>query len=280
MADTPFVSTQWLEEALGRSDVAIVDASWYLPGTDRDAEAEFTASHIPGAVFFDLDKIADQHTALPHMLPTPEFFASVIGQMGISEDMTIVIYDEAGLFSAPRVWWTFRAMGAKDVRILSGGGKRWREESRPLATGWPYPPPTQFKAAFDQKRVADLAEVEAASKSGGQILDARPAPRFAGEQPEPREGLRSGHIPSSRNLPASTLIENGELISSSAILKAVTHAGIDPEQPVITTCGSGVTAAILALALETVGNGKVRVYDGSWADWGSHSDTEVATGNN
>jgi thiosulfate/3-mercaptopyruvate sulfurtransferase len=274
---TPFVTTQWLAEHLTDPDVVVVDASWYLPTAGRDARAEYLAGHIPGAVFFPLDEIADRSTDLPHMLPSPRDFAQAVGAMGITETMTIVVYDEAGLFSAPRVRWTFQAMGAGDVRILAGGGPKWRTEGRPIEMGPVNRPARAFKARFVPEMVADLERVAARARDGGaQIADARPQARFLGQAPEPRAGLRAGHIPGSVSLPFGELVRDGEMKPADELKARIAAAGIDVQKPVITSCGSGVTAAVLALALEIAGARDVALYDGSWAEWGGRDDTEVA----
>lgn len=273
-----FVSTQWLADHLDDPDVQIIDASWHMPASGRNAKAEYRDGHIPGAVFFDIDAVADKNTALPHMLPDAETFGEMAGALGIASDKTLIVYDEHGLFSAPRAWWTFTVMGAKAVKILEGGGPRWRAENRPLETGPARAAPATFVAHLHTGAVADFAQVRAASDAGHQILDARAAPRFAGDAPEPRPGLKSGHIPGSANLPFDALIENGRLKPGADLEKIIRQAGIDPARPVITSCGSGVTAAVLALALDTVGTGEVALYDGSWSEWGGRDDAPVETG--
>jgi len=273
-----FVSTAWLAEHLKSPDVAIVDASWYLPTAKRDAHAEYLVGHIPGAVFFDIDAIADRTTDLPHMLPTPADFAHMVGALGISEQMTIVIYDEAGLFSAPRVRWTFLAMGARNVKILAGGGARWRAERRPIEAGSVSRAPAHFKAHFDRTAVVDFATVDHVRRdTETTIVDARPADRFAGKAPEPRPGLKSGHIPGAFSVPSSELTRDGELKPARELQKLFADRNIDIAGPLITTCGSGITAAALALALEVAGATHVAVYDGAWAEWGSRPDAEIET---
>lgn len=273
-----FVTTQWLADHLDDPQIQVIDASWHMPNSGRNGYAEYVAGHIPGAIYFDLDKNADTASGLPHMLPDAATFSAMAGAQGIASDKTLVVYDEAGLFSAPRAWWTFTVMGARDVRILEGGGPKWRAENRPLETGESVAPAAAFDARLNSGAVADFETVLAASQSGQQILDARGAARFAGETPEPRAGLKSGHIPNSRNLPFDTLIADGALKPRDELEAAIRSAGIDPQKPVITSCGSGVTAAVLALALDTIGADKVALYDGSWTQWGGRDDAPVETG--
>src|SRR6185437_2064313 len=231
-----FVSTAWLAEHLHRPDVALVDASWYLPTANRDAHAEYLAGHIPGAVFFDIDAIADRTTTLPHMLPTPADFARMVGALGINDRMTIIVYDEQGLFSAPRVRWTFLAMGARDVKILAGGGARWRAEHRPLDKGAPSRPPAHFATKFNSAAVVDFATVDRRRHaSDTTIVDARPGPRFAGAEAEPRPGLKRGHIPKSLNVPSGSLVANGELRSPEELRRIFDDAGVDLEDRLITS---------------------------------------------
>ena len=242
----------------------------------RDAHAEYRDGHIPGAVFFDIDKIADDSSDLPHTLPGPAHFGEAVGALGIGDGDTVVAYDSAGLFSAARVWWTFRLFGAKKVFILDGGLPKWKAEGRPLEKGDAKRAVRKFNAEMNVGAVATLSDMRMAlTGDTTQIVDARSAGRFAGKEPEPRPGLRSGHMPGAFNLPYSQLIENGQLASRARIEAVFKNAGVDLEKPIITTCGSGVTAAILTLALESIGKQPQGLYDGSWAEWGSRPDVPV-----
>jgi thiosulfate/3-mercaptopyruvate sulfurtransferase len=250
-----------------------------MPQLRRDARAEFEAAHIPGAVFFDIDAIADHRTSLPHMLPSAAEFAAAAGALGIGSGDRVVVYDVRGVVSAARVWWSFRAFGHDAVAVLDGGLKKWRAEGRPVESGAPKPAPRAFGARPRPELVRDLDAMRANLGSrAAQVLDARSAGRFAGTEPEPRPGLRGGHIPGSLNLPYETLYRpDGTLRSPGELRGAVQAAGVDLGRPIVTTCGSGVTASVLALALHLLGRPDVAVYDGSWSEWGGRADTPIET---
>ena len=276
----PMVSTDWLASHLDAPDIVVIDATWHMPGDARDARADYAARHIPGAVYFDIDEISDHTSSLPHMLPEPADFAVHARRMGVEPTSRVVVYDRPGLFSAPRVWWMFRVMGHENVAVLDGGLAKWIAEARPVEAGWIQRPHGEFKAHFDAELVRNLDQVRSALETGqAQVLDARAAARFEGTAPEPRPGLRSGHMPGASNLPWSKLVaDDGGLLAKPALATAFEAAGIDLERPVITTCGSGVSAAILALGLARLGHWRTPVYDGSWTEWGGRSDTPVASG--
>lgn len=270
-------STEWLAGQLGKPGIVVVDGSYYLPVQKRDAKAEYLAGHIPGAVFFDIDAVCDHSTDLPHMLPGTGQFGEQVGKLGIGEKDTIVVYDATGLYSAARIWWTFRIFGAKNVFILDGGLPAWKAEGRPLEQGEATREPRSFNAAMDTGAVAMHDDVQMAlNDASAQVVDARSAGRFAGRDPEPREGLRSGHMPGAFNVPFTELLENGRLVEPARIKAAFEKGGVDLDKPIITSCGSGVTAVVLSLGLDAIGKPMGRVYDGSWSEWGSRPDTEVA----
>ncbi|PFG61753.1 thiosulfate/3-mercaptopyruvate sulfurtransferase [Thioclava sp. ES.031] len=274
------VSTDWLAAHLKDPDLRILDASWFLPQMERDAKATYDAKHIPGARFFDIDDIADNRSDLPHMAPPPEKFISRMRAMGVGDGHQVVIYDQHSVFSAPRVWWTFRLMGKTDVAVLDGGLPKWEAEGRPLED---MPPMVRDRHMTVQRHpglVKDVTQVAHASKLGDhEIIDARSNDRFLGSAAEPRPGLRSGHIPGSRNLPFGELLTPEGTFKSPEEIKALFEAaGVDLSKPAITTCGSGVSAAILSLALELIGKSDWSLYDGSWSEWGMYNDLKVATG--
>lgn len=280
METGPLVSVDWLAGRLDEPDLRVVDATWYMPAENRPGLAEFEQAHIPGAVFFDIDQIADRSSDLPHMLPRPEAFAEAASRLGLTPAQRIVVYDGQGIFSAPRVWWTLRVMGFEHVAVLNGGLRAWRAAGRPVAVGAPSPQPVESSARFQPHLVRVLADIRAALGDPAlQILDARPAARFRGEAPEPRPGLRGGHMPGACNLPWNAVVDaDGALRSPEELRAAFAVAGVDLERPIITTCGSGVSAAVLALALARLGVDQVPIYDGSWSEWGSLPDTPVVTG--
>ncbi len=274
------VSTAWLAAHIRDPDIRVLDASWYLPDAGRDAKAEYSAAHIPGARFFDIDEIADTRSGLPHMAPPTEKFISRMRAMGVGDGHQVVVYDGSGLFSAARVWWTFRLMGKRDVAVLDGGLPKWQAEGRAVED---MPPILRDRHITVQRQAAlvkDVTQVAAASKLGDHtIIDARAPGRFAGEEPEPRPGVKSGHIPGSVNVHYRTLLNDDGTMKPTTELKAVFQAaGADLAKSAITTCGSGITAAIVSLALERIGKRDHALYDGSWAEWGMYGDLKVARG--
>jgi thiosulfate/3-mercaptopyruvate sulfurtransferase len=279
---SPFVvSTAWLADHLSAPDIAIIDASWYLPAAKRDARAEFVAARIPGAQFFDIDDISEPATALPHMLPKPEKFAARMRKLGIGDGKRVIAYDGAGLFSAARAWWMFRVFGHDDVAVLDGGFPKWKAEGRPIDEDPPPKPQERhFSARYQATMVRDKNDVLAAVESGNaQIADARSPARFTASEPEPRPGMRGGHMPGARNVHYATLLKpDGTLKSPDEIAKVFAAAGVDVSKPVITSCGSGITAAILSLGLTLIGAREHALYDGSWSEWGADPDTPIATG--
>lgn len=273
------VSADWLEERLGQDDLRILDASWYLPAQGRNAQEEYEAGHIPGATFFDQDEVVEPGVDLPHALPGPDVFSQHASRLGLSNDDTIVVADGLGMFTAPRVWWMLRIMGASNVLVLDGGIDSWKQDGRPVTTELPDHPPGRFQATFNAAAVANLADMRTIVDSGSmQIADARGGGRFTGEEAEPRAGMRSGHMPGARSVPVFSLSEKGHLKSLEALRETISAAGIDLDKPVVTTCGSGVTAAVITLALQSLGNEETRLYDGSWSEWGARDDTPVETG--
>lgn len=273
----PLVTTDWLAANLGRRTVRVVDGSWHMPQLKRDARAEFAQAHIPGAVFFDIDAIADTASPLPHMLPGARKFAECVGALGIGDRDFVVVYDTRSVISAARVWWTFRAFGHARVAVLDGGFPKWQAEGRPVEAGVRAPKSRRFTARLHRSLLRDFAQMRANLASRHeQVLDARSHGRFIGTEPEPRPGLRGGHIPGSLNLPYDQLYrKDGTLLPPDDLRPLFEAAGFDPAIPVVTTCGSGVTAAVLALGLRLLGREKVAVYDGSWTEWGGRNDTPV-----
>ena len=277
----PLITTDWLAEHLGEPGLVVLDGSWHMPDARRDPKAEYAERHIPGAVFFDIDAISDHATSLPHMLPAPSDFATAARRLGVEPDSTVVIYDSLGIFSAPRVWWSFRAMGLARVFVLDGGLPKWLAEGHPVEAGWREAAHGEFKARLRPELVQNLAGVrEIVERGAPQLVDARSVIRFRGEAPEPRPGLREGHMPGARNVPwASLVADDGTLKPPEALRAAFEAAGVNPAAPIVTTCGSGISAAILALALAALGRDDAPVYDGSWAEWGaSDAGTPLATG--
>jgi len=280
LASRWLVSTDWLRQHLTDPNVVVLDGSYYLANAKRDAEAEFLAGHIPGAQRFDIDAISDKANPLPHMLPSPEQFAAQVGALGVGDGTMIVIYDGIGLYGAARVWWTFRTFGAEQVFVLDGGMPKWKAENLPLETGAAKPHARKtFTPKFNRALVASIDDVQKVLlDKTAQVVDARAADRFRGEVPEPRAGLRGGHMPGSFNVPFGQVLQDGRLAAPDKIVAAFRQAGVDLDKPVVTSCGSGVTASILSFAIDALGKQPSRVYDGSWSEWGARPDTPVVTG--
>ena len=272
----PLVSTAWLADRLEDPSIRILDASWFMPGTPRDPNAEYALAHIPGAMRFDIDAVSDHASPLPHMMPEPTDFATAVRRLGVNPESTVVVYDSIGIFSAPRVWWALRAMGHEAVYVLDGGLPRWVEEGHPVETGWREAEHGEFKAHPVAELVRGLDEMVETVKTGSStIIDARPAPRFRGAAPEPRPGVRAGHMPGALNVPYASLIVDGGLARLAALRTTFEDAGVDLAAPIVATCGSGISAAVIALALARLGRRDIAVYDGSWTEWGGRADTPV-----
>jgi thiosulfate/3-mercaptopyruvate sulfurtransferase len=272
------LTTEWLAAHLGEPDLRIIDATWYLPTLHRDAGAEYVTAHVPGAAYFDIDAIKDTTNALPHMLPDADSFAAAVGALGVAEGDRVVVYGQKYLIASARVWWTFRVFGHDRVAVLDGGFPKWKAEGRPVESGAVTSPRRRFTARLRPELVRDLGRMRAnVDTRREQVVDARSHGRFVGTEPEPRAGVRSGHIPGSVCLPYDHLFrrEDGTLLSEAALREAFDKAGVDGGRPIVTTCGSGVSAAVLALGLHVVGRPQVAVYDGSWTEWGGRSDTPV-----
>ena len=275
MAPNALVDTARLAEHLTDPDLVVLDGSWYLPAMKRNARAEYEAEHIPGAQFFDIDAIADRSTDLPHMLPSPEEFASAVGALGVGDGDLVVVYDGAGIFGAARVWWTFRVFGHERIRVLEGGLPKWKREGRPIETALRAPKRKMFTPRYRPELVRTLAQMRAnVDRKSEQVIDARSRGRFLGTEPEPRPGLKGGHIPGSKSLPFGEIVKEGSLLDPES-LRIAFEKEIDLDRPITASCGSGLTASILALGLHQLGREDVAVYDGSWSEWGARDDTPI-----
>ena len=281
MTNSPYtVDVKWLHEHMNDPTISIVSSSGQMPTASGEGTCDFNERHIPGSVYFDIDVIADQDAPLAHTLASPEAFAREVGQLGISEQDTIVVYDGIGIFSAARVWWNFRIMGAKNVFILDGGFPAWVAAGLPIETTSSNPSPQTFNATDNTSSAVFFDEMNVLiGKGDTQVADARANGRFTGEDPEPREGMRSGHMPGAKSVPFTQLLEDGKLRPADQLREVFHKAGIELGAPIVTTCGSGVTAAVLVLALETIGHENNMIYDGSWTEWGGRKDTDIVTGN-
>jgi thiosulfate/3-mercaptopyruvate sulfurtransferase len=277
----PLVSTEWLAEHLNDANVKLLDATFKLPGVLPLPKDDYLAAHIPGAVYFDVDAVSDHSNPLPHMFPSAEQFGRDVGALGVSNGDTVVIYDAGGWVAAPRAWWMFLSYGHRDLRILNGGLKKWRAEGRPVESGEVTAKPAMFRASYDAKRVRSIEQMIANVKSRAeQVIDARATDRFEGRAPEPRPGIRSGHIPGALNLPYNNLFDaaTGTMKPLDDLRKAFAGAAVDTEKPIVTSCGSGVSAAVLTLALYRLGVENTALYDGSWSEWGKADGPGIATG--
>lgn len=278
---TPLVGTRWLADHLDHPQLRVIDASWYLPSMGRNGRTEYTAAHIPGAVFGDLEQLADEQAEYPHTMPTPDVLAARLGALGIGSDMAVVVYDASGQnFSAPRLWWMLRTMGHERVAVLDGGLAAWQREGHPVTTDVITYPSAQFTANFDASRRRDLDAMRATiGARDEQVVDARSAGRFTGTEPEPRAGVRGGHMPGAHNVHYASMVNSDGTMKSADELRATfDKAGVNIEAPIAASCGTGITACAVLLGLDVVGAKQTALYDGSWTEWGSQADTPVETG--